>query len=529
VLALAVAWAALCDPPFPVEEATRIVTDLAAKDAKKGAAKREARRAARETATAPTVPPVPPRAPVGGDLGLGGPEGLTDMANGRRLVRRYGRSLRWCGTWDKYLVWDGKRWQRDDRCRAEALAKRSAKLRWRELAALQHLRAKDQQLVLAFVRSSCGRAGVANALVMARSESGVPVTVDQLDQGAWLLNCQNGTVDLQSGELREHRREDLLTKVCPVRYDPHAKCPLWKSFLRRVLDGNEALLGYVRRVCGYCLTGDVGEQCLWVLYGKGRNGKSTFLRTLLALLGEYGCPAPPGLLVAKKHEPHPTGLATLFGRRLVTTIEVQEGGRLDEAFLKELTGGDPLPARRMREDFWEFLPTHKLFIAANHKPRVKGTDLAIWRRLKLVPFTVTIPDDECDPGLGDKLTAELPGILAWSVGGCLEWQQQDLREPPEVTEATAVYRSEQDTVGQFLAERCERREGAKTQAAALLAAYSEWSGDKFITRNAFTDRLRAHGLESKRTKSGVCWLDIVLLPEEGTTTVRPTAVTVVGV
>jgi putative DNA primase/helicase len=257
------------------------------------------------------------------------------------------------------------------------------------------------------------------------------------------------------------------------------------------------MVQYLQRVVGYGLTGDVSEQCLWFCHGTGANGKSTFLLTLLELFGDYAMQAVSELLMVKNHEAHPTERADLFGKRFVATIETEQGKRLAESLMKQLTGGDKVRARRMRQDFFEFAPTHKLFLAANHKPVVQGTDLAVWRRIKLVPFTVTIPEDERDKKLSQKLKMELPGILNWAIRGCLDWQANGLQEPQEVTHATKTYQAEQDTVQGFLDQFCLFHREAKVRTSALHEAYVQWSGDKLMTSRAFGDRLREKGYESK--------------------------------
>jgi putative DNA primase/helicase len=345
---------------------------------------------------------------------------------------------------------------------------------------------------------------ISRSLELARSEPSIPVLPADLDGDPWALNVQNGTIDLKTGRLRPHRQEELLTKLARVAFDPAATCPVWQQSLDRWMGGNTGLVSYLQRVVGYCLTGDVSEQSLWFLYGLGANGKSTFLMALLALLADYGMQAVSDLLMAKHNESHPTERADLFGKRFVATIEAEEGKRMAEALMKQLTGADKVRARRMRQDFFEFTPTHKILLAANHKPTVRGTDYAVWRRIKLIPFTVTIPEAQKDKRLPDKLQAEGPGILAWAVRGCLDWQREGLAEPEEVRKATAAYQAEQDIVQSFLDECCILQSDAKEKSSAVLAAYHTFSGDKAMTPQAFRKRLNEKGFESKEGTGG-CW------------------------
>jgi putative DNA primase/helicase len=328
------------------------------------------------------------------------------------------------------------------------------------------------------------------------SEPGVPVLANQLDQDPLLFNCANGTLDLRTGQLRAHRREDLLTKLAPVTYDPNAQCPRWLKFLDWAMRGNASLVGYLQRVTGYCLTGDVGEQSLWFFHGAGANGKSTFLGVVLELLGDYGLQTVSDLLMAKKNESHPTERADLFGKRFAAAIEAEEGKRIAESLMKQMTGGDRIRARKLFKDFFEFLPSHKIVLAANHKPEVRGTDHAVWRRIKLVPWNATIAEADKDRDLPQKLKTELPGILNWALRGCLDWQENGMDEPKEVKEATAEYRKEQDSVEHFLTSCCHvdpKDPAVKVQGRTLWQLYVDWSGANDLSEKAFNAILRQKG------------------------------------
>lgn len=319
---------------------------------------------------------------------------------------------------------------------------------------------------------------------------------DQLDVDPFLLNVLNGTIDLKTGQLRPHRPEDFITKIAPVHYDPEARCDLFLQFLNQIFKADDELIAFVQRAIGYALTGSVREQVFFLLYGTGANGKSTFMELLVAGLGDYAIAAPPGLLLKKKHEGHPTDLADLFGARFVTTSEVKTDARWDEERIKSLTGGDTIKARRMREDFWSFSPTHKIFISTNHKPATNDSSIGFWRRVRMIPFTTTIPEDQRDPKLLDKLKAELPGILAWAVRGCLEWQRLELGTAAAVEKATADYRAESDQVAEFLQDSCELGPSYKVQAKALYTVYYDWCNGRKEAPNsvkAFGTRMRELG------------------------------------
>jgi putative DNA primase/helicase len=343
-----------------------------------------------------------------------------------------------------------------------------------------------------WTKHSNSKNGVRNMIALAKSD--LAIGPDELDTDPWLFNVVNGTIDLRTGELREHRREDFITKLAPVTFDPGAGCPRWEAFLRTIFAGNEELIGYMRRLVGYCLTGVTDEHILPFLYGTGANGKSTFCETILKLMGfDYAMKAAPDLLLAKRGESHPTDRADLYGKRFVACVETEEGRRLAEALVKELTGGDRVRARRMREDFWEFTPTHHVWLAGNHKPPIMGTDHGIWRRIKLIPFAVVIPKSEQDKKLPAKLATELSGILNWAIAGCLEWQRDGLRDPDIVSAATGNYSIEMDEVGQFVEEHCERGEAFLAAAGELFEAFREAMPESPVNQHGFGARLRQMG------------------------------------
>lgn len=333
---------------------------------------------------------------------------------------------------------------------------------------------------------------------LAQSEPGIPVMPADLDADPWKLTVLNGTIDLKKPRLGPHTRADLITKITPIAWDENATCPTWLRFLKDVMDGSESMISFLQRAVGYTLTGDTREQVLFFTLGAGANGKTTFLKTIQALLGEFATQAAPDLLIAKKGEVHPTEQADLFGKRLAICTEIESGRALAEVTVKQLTGGDAIKARRMREDFWEFEPTHKLWIAANHKPIVRGTDHAIWRRLLMILFGVTFTADRRDPDLVQKLHAELPGILRWAIAGCVEWQRGGLQPPAEVREATDLYRGEMDVIGQFVAERCVSDRQGEITASALYKAYAAWceaNGERAVKQRAFGQAMTERGVE----------------------------------
>jgi putative DNA primase/helicase len=394
----------------------------------------------------------------------------TDLGNGERLVARYGRKIRYCTPWGKWLVWDGRRYALDKTRVINRIAKKTTRAMYEEAATIQEDAERKALAMHAMATES--RPRIEAMIAMASAEAGVPVLPEELDRDGWLFNCLNGTIDLRTGRLRPHSQADLITQLCPVEFDPHAKCPLWDATLELFFMSDRRLIAYWQRLCGNALVGVVRDHVMPVAYGTGSNGKSTILGTLMALMGDdYAMKAPPAMLMAKAHETHPTDRADLFGKRLVIAIETESGRRLDEVMVKELTGGDRIRARRMREDFWEFSSTHTLIMATNHKPVIRGTDHGIWRRLKLVPFSVQVDGEQADTSMPERLRAEFPGILAWCVRGCLAWQEIGLNEPDCVRAATDEYRSEQDVIGTFLEERTLQERSIDTRCNRVYEAY----------------------------------------------------------
>ncbi|MBT9156800.1 MAG: hypothetical protein DDT37_01790 [Firmicutes bacterium] len=431
---------------------------------------------------------------------------LTDYYNAQRLIAHSGQDLRYCEPWRKWLVWNGNHWGDDDTLAVMRHAKETVKAMvlttMEGVATATTDETRDYLFARARLIAKCfSRQKLEAMITLAQSEQGIPVLPTSLDRNPYLFNVKNGTVNLQTGELQRAQRSNLLTKTATTDYNPGAKCPLWLAFLDRIFSGNQFLISYVQKMAGYSLTGDVSEQALFILYGKGANGKTVLITTLLSALGEYGKPGAMNLLMAKKHEQHPTEIADLQGARLITVTESGEGKRLAENLVKQLTGGDKLKARRMREDFWDFEPTHKIWLATNHKPEIKGGDHAIWRRIRLIPFTVTIPDEEQDKQLAEKLKQELQGILNWMVEGCLAWQREGLRMPEEVTSATQGYAAEMNTIKAFVEETCVAACDARITLASLYFAYSSWcssSGERPVSRKKLAGKLEELGYEKRR-------------------------------
>ena len=432
---------------------------------------------------------------------------LTDLGNAERLAERHGQSLRYCGAFGKWIDWDGRRWRRDTT--GEACRRAAETVRDIRAQAAHCANPKRRKLLQKFAAQSESELRLRAMLKLSQCQSAFVVSPDDFDRDGWLLNVENGTLDLRSGELLPHAPARLITKLAMAAYDPAAACPTWEAFLERIFAGRRELIHYVQKAVGYSLTGECGEQCLFLLYGHGANGKSTFLTTLMTLLNDYARQLSMEALLARQDSAIPNDIAALRGARFVSAVEADQGRRLNESKIKQMTGQDKLAARFMRGEWFEFMPQFKLWLATNHKPSVRGCDEAIWRRLRLIPFTVTIPPAERDAALPEKLKQELPGILRWAVAGCRLWQEEKLAPPAEVTAATDEYRDEMDLIGEYIQARCVANPLAAATVADSYRDYEAWSAqnaDKPVAKRTFTALMREHGLQTRRGSHNVlCW------------------------
>lgn len=427
----------------------------------------------------------------------------TVLGNARRLVAEHGDDLHHVPQWGAWLTWDGCRWVEDHTGEVHRRAKSIVDSFPGRLAGL--LDSDERKKLFGWWMRSQTPAVLSGMVNLAATEPGMPVLVDALDADPWVLNTRSGALDLRTGALSTSSRHQLCTKLAPVDVDPGAGCPQWQAFIEWAMQGDTELIEFVRRAVGYTLTGNVGEQVLFFLHGMGSNGKSTFLTVLQRILGDYAFSAEADLLLAVGHERHSTGVADLHGRRMVIVQEIDEGRRLDEALVKRLTGGDAITARRMRQDNFMFEPSHKLWMAANHKPVVRGTDHAIWRRIRLIPFLATVADADKDPNLVTSLMAESAGIINWALAGCAEWRSGGLRAPAVVADATAGYRNEQDHVGRFLEACCTLAPGLRIATKDLRAAYEKWcfeEGEKPWSAPAMAAQLLDRGCTQGRSSGG---------------------------
>ena len=428
---------------------------------------------------------------------------FSDEALALEFAKRHANDLRFVAAWNRWLFWNGQHWQFEETLRAWDFARQVC----REAAA------------------QCNKAKTASAIAsaktvyaverLARSDRRLAATIDQWDADPWQLNTPQGVVDLTTGQKRPHIPEDYFTKITAV--GPQGGCPRFLAFLDRITGGDAELVAYLRRVLGYGLTGLTREHALFFGYGTGANGKSVLLSTVAGILDEYHKTAPIETFTASNGDRHPTDLASLRGARLVTATETEEGRRWAESRIKQLTGGDTVAARFMRQDFFEYRPAFKLIIAGNHKPSLRSVDEAIRRRFHMIPFAVTIPPEERDADLTEKLKAEWPGILAWIIDGCLEWQTEGLRPPKAVLEATEAYLSAEDAMATWLDEKCERDPNAWTSSTQIFGSWSTWAtaaGEFVGSQKKLSQKLEDRGFTKRDTNKAKGFLGLRLIHDE---------------
>lgn len=439
---------------------------------------------------------------IGSALDDAGPAGTyTDLGNAERFALEHAHRLRYVAERRRWISWDGTRWRPDITGEADRAAKDTARRLLSESATIEGDNERKQAAQWAAGSQSEPR--VRAMLALARTEPEIVVSERDLDAHPFLLSCGNGTIDLRTGQLRVSNPADLLTRGTAVDYNANASCPRWERFLHEIFAGDIELDAFMSRFIGYALTGDTREHLLVIAHGAGCNGKSVLLETLKLVLGDLAATAAFDTFTRARGDRGPRNdLARLRGARLVTASESGDGKRLDEATVKEITGGDTISARFLFAEHFEFRPEFKLLLVSNHRPRVDGGDDAIWRRLRLIPFEQSFEGRE-DRTLPGKLAEELPGILAWAVRGCLDWQQHGLGQAAAVTRATREYRGDEDTLGAFLVDCC-RGEG-ETTATDLRAAYEGWClevDEKPLTSRVLGRQLGRRGITARRGAKG---------------------------
>lgn len=400
--------------------------------------------------------------------------------------------LRYVAKWGRWQCWNGSVWMPDDTLHVYDRVRDLIRLEASLIRPGSNGAPSPKKLLEGRVIASVER--------LARSDRRMAATVEQWDADPWALNTPGGPINLRTGAQRDPEPLNYATKCAAV--SPKAgPMPRWLPFLRRVTNEDEELMAYIQRMIGYALTGLTLEHALFFLYGTGANGKSVLVNTIAAIMGDYATTADIELFLASKNEQHPTGIASLLGARLVSVIETEKGRRWAESRLKSLTGGDKISARFMRQDYFEFTPQFKLLVAGNHKPSIRGVDEAMRRRMNLLPFTTTIPIEERDPDLFDKLKGEWPQILAWAIEGCLLWQEYRLSPPLTVTTATERYMESEDAFGQWINESCDEDRAEFSLVATLFDNWKIWAektGEFVGSQKSFSQNLEDRGYLPKR-------------------------------
>ena len=437
---------------------------------------------------------------------------FTDATNAARLINEQGRDIRYNAAWKKWLVWNGRYWETDE-SGALVHEKGLEMVRniYNDLLKTDDYKERIEIEKYGILSESVRRREA--CVKAAQWSSKLNIKSDDLDPDHWLLNVQNGTIQVLSGEFREQRQEDMITKIANVEYNPKADCPLWKQFIREIMDYKPELVNFLQTAAGWALTGNIEEQTMFILYGSGANGKTTFLNTISHLLGDYAIATPTESFMKKNADQNTNDIARLRGIRFVTTTEAEQGRRLSEPLIKKITGNDQMTARFLYGEYFNFTPTFKIFMATNHKPVIKGTDYGIWRRIKLIPFTTRIPEEKQDKNLEEKLKAEASGILNWLLEGALRWRREGLKVPAAILNATDEYRGEMDVMGNFLKERCVLDKELSIRIRELYKAYADWCDDNkehAISERFFTMRLKEMGFQQTRTSEARFWAGVAL-------------------
>jgi putative DNA primase/helicase len=436
---------------------------------------------------------------------------LTDMGNAQRFIEAHKDKVMIAGTWH---LWDGTRWKPADDSQVLQLATETVRLMEEELEQLHGT--PDFQAMKSWVRQSQNRSHLRAMLALSCGDPRIVLEPSKLDNQPMLLNLKNGTLDLESLTLRSHEQHDLLTRVVPVDYRLSAKCPRFRRFVKEIFGGSTLMTAYVQRALGYGLLGRNPENALFVLQGDGANGKSVLLNTIRTILGpDYAIQGNASTLIAGRRSCGiRDDLANLRSYRFVAAAETGDESRLDEALVKQITGGEPIRCRLLYGNEFEYDPQFSVYLATNYLPVIQGVDRGIWRRIHLIPFAVSIPEDQQDRNLPQELAGESEGILQWLIEGLTSYREEGLAPPDSVKEALQTYRANEDTLGQFIKMRCETGSTRiHVGAREIYTAYAAWTkeaADVPLNVRQFKSQLQRRGFTAKRVTSGIIWQGIQL-------------------
>lgn len=434
---------------------------------------------------------------------------FSDVGNAERLVELFGNDIRFSFHRNKWLVWDNKRWAIDSTGAVERMAKQTIRTLQDTIQELGATK-EDEEYKLQiqkFVLKSENDNKIKAMVNQTKSQLGIAIKEDKLDYDGLLLNCLNGTLDLRTGELLPHSKQNLITKMTPIEYNPDVKCPNWLEFLDRIFMEDKELIEYLQRTVGYTLTGLTSEQCFYMLYGSGANGKSTFLNAVQYIMGDYAGTLRGSSLMVRKHDEGARGdLAKLKGSRYVVSSELNDNQTFDESLIKALTGEDTIPVRFLFGEEFDLKPEFKLWIATNEKPKIKGTNHGIWRRVRLIPFDYKIPEEQKDKNFFENvLKPEIQGILNWAIEGCLKWQREGISTPEKVRAAVDDYKNEMDILQLFIDDCCIIGPDKRVSPAVLYEAYANWcfkTGERELTQTKFGTKIKEKGFNQNRNFQG---------------------------
>jgi putative DNA primase/helicase len=436
---------------------------------------------------------------------------FTDRWNAERLVESVKHTARYCYKAKSWLVWKdgGKRWEWDE---GGEMTRRG--IRVVDGIYQEGIDAKDSGKKRAFLdhaRQSDSAYRIRSMVELAQASTMLEIKLEDLDRNPLLLNCQNGTVDLRTGKLHPHRPGDLITKICATDYNPAVLCLNWEAHLQKVFKGKTEMVDFVQRALGYSISGLNDERALFIPWGSGANGKTATIQNFADTLGDYAAKTSTETFMRKRPGSISNDLARLQGARFIYMSETEEGQRLAESLVKQFTGGDKITARFMYKEINEFYPAGKIWLSTNHRPDIRDQGKAIWDRIKLIPFTVAIPDEDQIPRskLAEIFEPERPAILAWAARGFMEYQENGLRVPEEVKKATSSYREEMDRIQSFLDHACYLGNGSKVGSQALYEHYVNYSKINRdpcpLSAKEFKSQLEEKGYKWKRDSSGMKW------------------------
>ncbi len=442
---------------------------------------------------------------------------LTDVGNSERMVAIHGKKLRYNYERGLWLLYTGKRWEWDAGGEIIKLAKETARKVYLEAA--NEPDDNKREALAKHAKASQNNQRIKAMIELARAE--LAIKIEDLNADQYLLNCNNGTIDLRNGNLHPHNPDNLLTYYIPLDYEPAATSKVWHDFLHRIFEGNEGLISYVQKSLGYSITGCQDEQALWFNHGPGSNGKTTLMGIVIDILGDYATEIDPlAFVIDKNSRTGPNeALASLYNKRFAAATEVKTGMTLDVALIKRMTGGEMIRCERKFEHGFNFKPSHKLWLSGNHEPRITDTTNSIWNRLKYIPFKATIGEDERVKGLRNLISRNHgTAVLTWLVEGCRMWQSEGLGEPIEVKEAIQAYRESQDVLHDYLGENCLIKKSESIAVSDLYKNYMEWCKTNDIVaigKTNFGNRVKEKGIDTQRgTANRLIWRGIRLLTSD---------------